>query len=76
MPRPPERNERWLESCSLRTTRQFANSSPAPSAEEGHELTPTADGAAALAALDCRDGEFDLLPVMDGIALALAAGRD
>ena len=50
--------------------------------EDGHALTATADGAAALAALDRRDGEFDLLltdvkmPVMDGIALALAAGRD
>jgi len=51
-------------------------------AEDGHELTAAADGAAALDALDRRDGEFDLLltdvkmPVMDGIALALAAGRD
>ena len=50
--------------------------------EDGHALTATADGAAALEALDRRDGEFDLLltdvkmPVMDGIALALAAGRD
>ena len=50
--------------------------------EDGHALTATADGAAALTALDRRDGEFDLLltdvkmPVMDGIALALAAGRD
>ena len=51
-------------------------------AEDGHELTAAADGAAALDALDRRDGEFDLLltdvkmPVLDGIALALAAGRD
>ena len=50
--------------------------------EDGHELTATADGAAALDALDRRGGQFDLLltdvkmPVMDGIALALAAGRD
>jgi two-component system cell cycle response regulator CpdR len=50
--------------------------------EDGHELTAAADGAAALAALDRRDRDFDLLltdvkmPVMDGIALALAAGRD
>jgi CheY-like chemotaxis protein len=50
--------------------------------EDGHELTATTDGAAALAELDRRDRDFDLLltdvkmPVMDGIALALAAGRD
>lgn len=45
-------------------------------------MTATPDGAAALDALDQHNGEFDLLPtdvkmpVMDGIALALAAGRD
>lgn len=50
--------------------------------EDGHQLTAAADGAAAIEALDWSDGEFDLLlsdvkmPVMDGIALALAAGRD
>ncbi len=50
--------------------------------EDGHELTVAADGAAALDALSRHDGEFDLLltdvkmPVLDGIALALAAGRD
>jgi two-component system, cell cycle response regulator CpdR len=50
--------------------------------QDGHELTAAADGAAALDALTRRNGEFDLLltdlkmPVMDGIALALAAGRD
>ena len=50
--------------------------------EDGHELTVAADGAAALEALRRSDGEFDLLladvkmPVMDGVALALAAGRD
>ncbi len=49
---------------------------------DGHELTATADGAAALKALHRDDGKFDLLltdvklPVMDGIALALAAGRE
>ena len=49
--------------------------------EDGHELTATADGGAALGALN--DGaEYDLLltdvkmPVLDGIALALATGRD
>ena len=42
----------------------------------------TADGAEALDTLQREDGEFDLLladikmPVMDGIALALAAARD
>jgi CheY-like chemotaxis protein len=49
--------------------------------EDGHELTAAADGAAALEALDDDAGDFDLLltdvkmPVMDGIALALATGR-
>ncbi|MGH6996070.1 MAG: response regulator [Stellaceae bacterium] len=48
--------------------------------EDGHDLTVTVDGAAALEALDRHDVEYDLLlsdvkmPVMDGIALALAAG--
>ena len=50
--------------------------------EDGHELTVTADGVAALEALNRHNGEFDLLltdvkmPEVDGIALALAAGRD
>ena len=50
--------------------------------DDGHQLTAAADGAAALEALNGRHGHFDLLlsdvkmPVMDGIALALAAGRD
>ena len=49
--------------------------------EDGHDLTVAADGAAALDALNRHNGEFDLLltdvkmPMMDGIALALAAGR-
>ena len=49
--------------------------------EDGHDLTATADGAAALEALDRHNGDFDLLltdvkmPRMDGIALAMAAGR-
>ena len=49
--------------------------------EDGHELTATANGAAALEELDRHDGDFDLLltdvkmPKMDGIALAMAAGR-
>jgi CheY-like chemotaxis protein len=50
--------------------------------EDGHELTGAADGAEALDVLSRHDGEYDLLltdvkmPVLDGIALALAAGRD
>ena len=50
--------------------------------EDGHQLTATSDGVQALDALRRDDGGFDLLladvkmPVMDGIALALAAGRD
>ncbi len=50
--------------------------------EDGHELTGAADGAEALDVLGRYDGKFDLLltdvkmPVLDGIALALAAGRD
>jgi CheY-like chemotaxis protein len=50
--------------------------------EDGHDVCVTADGAEALNRL-ARPGEkFDLLltdikmPVMDGIALALAAARD
>ncbi|MGH6728122.1 MAG: response regulator [Pseudolabrys sp.] len=50
--------------------------------EDGHELTVATDGVAALAALNRHNGKFDLLltdvkmPDVDGIALALAAGRD
>jgi DNA-binding response OmpR family regulator len=50
--------------------------------EDGHELIVVGDGLTALDALQRRDGEVDLLltdvkmPVMDGIALALATGRD
>jgi CheY-like chemotaxis protein len=49
--------------------------------EAGHEVSAAADGAEALDLLGAR-GRFDLLlsdikmPVMDGIALALAAARD
>ena len=49
--------------------------------EDGHSATMAADGVAALDAMNQND-RFDLLltdvtmPVMDGIALALAAGRD
>ena len=49
--------------------------------EDGHSVTMAADGVAALDAMNQND-KFDLLltdvtmPVMDGIALALAAGRD
>ena len=48
----------------------------------GHEVVATADGGEALDALTREQGKFDLLltdirmPVMDGIALALAAARD
>ncbi len=50
--------------------------------EDGHDVVEAADGAAALEQLTKNKGAFDLLlsdikmPVMDGIALALAAGRD
>ncbi len=50
--------------------------------EDGHVVTETMDGAAALDALSRDSAAFDLLladikmPVMDGIALALAAARD
>jgi two-component system cell cycle response regulator CpdR len=50
--------------------------------DDGHDLVATPDGAAALDALNRYNGDFDMLltdvkmPVMDGIALALAAGRD
>jgi CheY-like chemotaxis protein len=50
--------------------------------DDGHEITEAIDGAAALEQLNKHGGAFDLLlsdvkmPVMDGIALALATGRD
>ena len=51
-------------------------------AQDGHEVVACADGGEALDALTREQGRFDLLltdirmPVMDGIALALAAARD
>ena len=51
-------------------------------AMDGHETVTAQDGAEALEILTREDGAFDLLltdiqmPVMDGIALALAAARD
>ena len=51
-------------------------------AEEGHFVIATADGSEALETLQSEGGGFDLLltdikmPVMDGIALALAVARD
>jgi CheY-like chemotaxis protein len=50
--------------------------------QEGHEVVATADGAEALDVLTRERGNFDLLltdirmPLMDGIALALAGARD
>jgi len=50
--------------------------------QDGHEVAATADGGEALEALTREQGKFDLLltdirmPVMDGIALSLAAARD
>ena len=51
-------------------------------AMDGHETATAQDGAEALEMLVRSNGQFDLLltdikmPVMDGIALALAAARD
>jgi len=51
-------------------------------AMDGHETATAQDGAEALDMLVRSNGQFDLLltdikmPVMDGIALALAAARD
>ena len=51
-------------------------------AMDGHEIVTAEDGAEALEILTDQDGAFDLLltdikmPIMDGIALALAAARD
>lgn len=51
-------------------------------AQDGHEVVATADGGEALDVLTRERGRFDVLltdirmPVMDGIALALAAARD
>jgi two-component system cell cycle response regulator CpdR len=50
--------------------------------DNGHEVTTAIDGADALEQLSRAGGAFDLLltdikmPLMDGIALALAAARD
>jgi two-component system, cell cycle response regulator CpdR len=50
--------------------------------QDGHDVVAAADGGEALDALTRERGNFDLLltdirmPVMDGIALALAAARD
>ncbi len=49
---------------------------------DGHQVTEAEDGGIALEILSARQATFDLLlsdimmPVMDGIALALAAARD
>jgi len=51
-------------------------------ATDGHEVKTAADGSEALDVLTREQGRFDLLltdvrmPMMDGIALALAAARD
>ena len=51
-------------------------------ATDGHEVKTAGDGREALDLLSREEGRFDLLltdirmPVMDGIALALAAARD
>ena len=51
-------------------------------AMDGHETVTAEDGAEALEILAHENGAFDLLltdikmPIMDGIALALAAARD
>ncbi len=51
-------------------------------AQDGHEVIAAADGGEALDVLTREQGRFELLltdirmPVMDGIALALAAARD
>ncbi len=50
--------------------------------EDGHEVLTAADGAEALDTLQREHGRFDLvltdikMPIMDGVALALAAARD
>jgi len=50
--------------------------------QDGHEVVAAADGGEALDVLTREQGRFELLltdirmPVMDGIALALAAARD
>jgi CheY-like chemotaxis protein len=51
-------------------------------ATDGHEVATACDGSAALDVLAREKGRFDLLltdirmPIMDGIALSLAAARD
>lgn len=51
-------------------------------AMDGHEIATAEDGAEALEILTKQEGAFDLLltdikmPIMDGIALALATARD
>ena len=51
-------------------------------ASDGHDVETAHDGSEALDVISRRDGRFDLLltdvrmPIMDGIALSLAAARD
>src|SRR5271169_2700571 len=80
--RSPERNELMAKILIAEDDDAIRGLVVRALSEDGHDLTATADGAAALDALTKHGGNFDLLladvkmPVMDGIALALASGRD
>ncbi len=66
----------------LKTKRRCAPCARGRSATDGHYVETAGDGSEALEILIRERGRFDLLltdvrmPIMDGIALALAAARD
>ncbi len=72
----------WHAFSSPRTKNRSASSCRRALKQDGHEVLTANDGAEALDVLNQERGAFDLLltdirmPVMDGIALALAAARE
>jgi CheY-like chemotaxis protein len=80
--RPPERNSLMAKILIAEDNEDIRSLVVRALSDDGHELTATADGAAALDEITRHDGGFDLvlsdvkMPVMDGIALALAVGKD
>jgi two-component system cell cycle response regulator CpdR len=80
--RPPERNSLMAKILIAEDNEDIRSLVVRALSDDGHELTATADGDAALDEITRHHGGFDLvlsdvkMPVMDGIALALAVGKD